>query len=604
MTENDKINRRIPLRILALAFIVMAMLALIVMRLWQLQVLSSGEFNEKAVRQYARSIRIPALRGRIYAADGQLLAGNRTSFEALFHLSEMNLTGSRKKSVARLLGEVRRAEAAANRISGITAKDLENHLKYSPGIPMVVFKALDAAALARLAELAPPIQGLELAAGPVRVYPRGPLAAHVLGFTGPADPSTDEDRGDYFYYLSDVSGRSGLERACDRLLRGKPGGKLVIVNHRGFVHKVVGTPRPAQAASDLIITLDSRLQAAAEQLLAGKAGAIVLMDASDGSVAALASAPGYDPNEFIPRISAKRYHALANLPGHPFVNKALQSACMPGSIIKPLMALAILEGGIPADATVNCTGAVEIGDAQIHCWAQSYGGHGMINLSNALKFSCNSYFIQNGLRLGVDRIGRVLQSAGIGRKTGIGLPEAPGLLPERRRWKHWNAYDTGLIAIGQGRILVTPIQAASYAAALANGGWLWRPRLVREIRDPATGKRVVVRPHLRGRLAASAQSLELVRRSMFRVVNESGGTGRGAQVKGLKVHGKTGTAEVGSRDKRRRNAWFIGFAAMPSGRRFAVAVLVLDGISGNQSAAPLAAALLDQAARLYPQGTE
>lgn len=596
MTD-DRIDRQIPVRIMTVAFIVMLMLSALIIRLWKVQVLSGFEFDEKASGLYARSIRLPALRGRIYSSDGSLLAANRPSVEVVFHLSEMLIPGKLGKSADHILEEVRRAEKVLGRESGVTRKTILHHMQYKPGIPMVVFKALTQAELAGIAELVPPIRGLELSASSVRWYPCNSLASQLIGYTVMKDPRTAEDRGDYFYYLPETTGRTGLENVCNQLLEGKPGKKLVKVNHRGFVHEVIGEPKRAESASDLVITLDSRLQARAEQLLKGREGAIVMMDASDGSLLAVCSAPGYDLNRF--RVTAKDYKALNEHPGKPFLNKALQGSYMPGSIVKPLVALAILENGISPDEEIECDGATYFNDhSRIRCSAWLSGGHGNLDLIAALKVSCNDYFIENGMKLGLERLRAIYESAGIGSKTGIGLPEAAGVLPDRKKWKNWSLFDTALVSIGQGKIQISPLQAVSYTAAIANGGKLWQPRLIREIRNPETGVKKVISPVLRGSLSASEKNIALVREGMYCAVNESGGGAYRARVEGLAVSGKTGTAEVGTRENHSKNTWFVGFAELPSGRLAAIAVLVLKGDFGNSTAAPLAAEMFCCAAEL------
>ncbi len=594
-SEVESKDLQILLRIMMIAFVIMLMLAMVLIRLWNVQVISGREYNEKASRQYARNIRIPSVRGSIYSSDGQLLAGNRPCFEVLLHLSEMNLSGTRKKSVEHILEEIRRAERAIGRSSGVTEDAILNHMKYFPGIPMAVFKDLNQAELARIAELSPAIPGLELSAEATRYYPFGSLAAHLIGYTGPRDPSTDENRSDYFYYLPDSAGRTGVEQVLDEDLRGKPGKKLVIVNHRGFVHEVVGEPTPAEPASDIELTLDTRLQSLAEKLISNVNGAIVLLDAGDGSVLAMASSPGYDLNNFVPRISSRRYNYLLNQTGHPFINKAAQGVYMPGSVIKPLIAISYLENGFSPDETVDCDGATSFGTtSRIKCWSWRSGGHGPVSLVKAIEVSCNDFFIESGMKLGIDRISATLATAGIGSKTGFILPENDGILPSRDKWKNWTAYDTALISIGQGKILVSPLQAASYTAAIANGGLLWKPRLVREVRNPSTGEKKVFPTELRGKLAASPLTLSLVREGMSRAVSEYEGSAKRARVEGLEICGKTGTAEVGSGVNRHKNTWFIGFTKTSSGHTYAIAVLVLHGDSGGGTSAPLAARLFEK----------
>ena len=607
MTEPETVenagSRTILIRVMILAFLVMLMFSVLLIRLWKVQVLSGWEFDEKASRQYVRSIRLPALRGRIISSDGRLLAANRPSIEVRFHLSEMPLSGKLNASANYILKKVEQVEKCVGRKSGLTQKDILFHMQHYPGVPMVVLKELDQAELARIAEFTPKkkeeeLPGMELAAYSTRVYPGRSLACHLIGYTGLQDPRTAEDRSAYSYYQRETAGRAGLEQIRNELLQGRPGRKLVKVNHRGFVHEVI-EEQPAEPAADLVLTLDARLQAKAESLLQGKSGAIVMLDAKDGSVLAAASAPGYDLNRFIPRILSRDYREIENQPGKPFLNKAIQDAYMPGSIIKPLIALTMLENGVSPDDETDCNGATYFSDgSRIRCWAWQSGGHGPLSITSALKVSCNDFFIENGMQLGLEKIRDIFISAGLGSKTGIGLQETAGVLPDRKRWPNWNAYETALISIGQGKIQISPIQAASYAAALANGGELWTPRLIREIRYPETGKTKPLEPKLRGRLKASPENIAIVREGMYRAVNEPGGGGANARLSEFVVSGKTGTAEVGSGENHSKNTWFIGFAELPSGRLTAVSVLVLNGEAGNRTAAPLAAELFRFAAKL------
>lgn len=627
MTANAP-DKQLLIRILILVFMVMLMLSALVIRLWKVQVLSGQEFDEKASRQYARSIRLPALRGRIYSSDRVLLAENLPSSCAVLHLSEMPITGKLESSVHYIFSQVKRAEKAVGRKSLVSRNHTEfrirhfpglsknlftrlreslntaelailYHMLHYPGIPMDIFHDLTPVELARLAEIIPRIPGLELTSKAIRRYPYRSLASHLIGYIGSKDPRTAEDRGEYSYYLPDTIGRAGLEKLYDAQLQGKPGRKLVKVNHRGFVHEVIGEPRAAESSSDLILTLNARLQVVAEHLLRGKEGAIVMMDTSNGELLAAASAPGYDLNQFIPGISAGEYRKLLQHPGHPFLNKVMQDAYMPGSIVKPLVALALLENGLSPDEQTDCDGATYFPDgARIRCWAWQSGGHGPLSLLDAIKVSCNDFFIENGMKLGIGKLKEMYASAGIGSKTMIGLPETPGILPGEKRWRNWNVYDTALVSIGQGKIQISPLQAVSYAAAIANGGKLWTPMLVKEIRNPETGRNIVMKPRLRGRLKASERNISLVREGMFRVVNEFGGGAPNARLKNPVISGKTGTAEVGAKERRSKNTWFIGFAELASGRQLAVAVLVLKGEAGNKTAAPLAAQMFLTAAGL------
>ena len=591
---DEPVDRQILIRILIIVFAVMLMLFLLLIRLWSVQILSGREFNERSERQYARNIRMPALRGRIYSADGRLLAGNRPSYCALFHLSEMNLSGRRSQAVERILKEIRKAEKAVGTSSRIAEKEILYHMIRYPGIPMAVFKDLNRVQMAKLAEITPPIRGLELTAEGVRYYPYGSLAAHVIGYTGNSDPRMAEDRAEYFYYLPDPMGKTGLEKLYDRQLRGKAGKKLVIVNHRGFVHEEVGKPEAAHNGNDLILTLDAGVQYRAEKLLSGVQGAIAVMDASNGAVLALASGPAYDLNKFIPGIPSGEYRKLLQHPGKPFINKALQGNYMPGSILKVLLGLSLLENGIiHQEDQIRCDGFTSFSRTfRIRCWAYLSGGHGPLALKDALKVSCNDYFIENGVKLGLEKYCETLRSAGLGSRTGIGLGESAGLLPDRKKYRYWGNYDTALISIGQGKILLTPIQALSYAAALCNGGTVWVPQLVREIRNSSDGKATPIRPRKKSTLLGSEENLKIIRQGMYEAVNSPTGGVRGARLQECAVYGKSGTAEVGPKNNRTKNTWFLGFCKTPGGKDLAICVLVIEGQSGNRTAAPLAANLL------------
>lgn len=371
------------------------------------------------------------------------------------------------------------------------------------------------------------------------------------------------------------------------LLRGVPGKKLVLVDSRGFVRETIGTEIPADNGKDLVLTLDFRAQKIAESLLAGVTGAIVLLDASNGNILAMASNPSYDPSEFVPRISTADYARLRNDPRKPLFNRAYQGAFSPGSIIKPLIGISLLENGSLPTETVYCDGYTKVGGHPIRCWIKA-DGHGEVTLNDAIAVSCNDYFIESGLKLGLERLAATYKSAGIGSKTGFVLPETPGRLPSRAHKRRWTAFDTALISIGQGDVLVSPLQAALYTAAIANGGTLWKPNILKSILAADGSTVYSEQPEANGRLAASPQTLEMIRYGMFLSVNSDVGGSRRAHNEAIQLSGKTGTAEVGPRDKRYKNTWFIGFGTH-SGKTYAIAILVERGIAGGRTCAPLAA---------------
>ena len=311
---------------------------------------------------------------------------------------------------------------------------------------------------------------------------------------------------------------------------------------------------------------------------------------------AAATAPRYDLSKFSPKLSGAFYDRLRKDPDRPLLNRAFQGSYTPGSILKPLVALALLKNGVEPGEEVECTGYSHIGDATIRCASYRRGGHGLTDLEHALEWSCNGYFIAMGVRIGEEPIFQMLRSAGIGQPTGVGISEGRGLLPDRelkrRRFGYrWNRYDTALLSMGQGIVMLTPLQAALYTAALGNGGTLWKPNLIRRLTD-CDGRTVWERtPQSRGVLDASPEALDLVRQGMFKVVNSPEGSGRRGAVPGLEIMGKTGSAEVGPRSNRRLIVWFVACTEYRK-RRYAVAVMVEDGASGGGDCAPLAAEFL------------
>ena len=572
--------------LLAVAFILFSIIAI---RLWEMQVLRAAEYREKSQRQSVRTIRVPAVRGRILARDGTPLAVNRVSYEVLLHPAELRARSIRD-TVDNILAAGEEASRRLGRKNPLTREKVLRHLNYYPGIPLELFRDLSQKESVGLREMLPQIRGLEIAPSPVREYPFGSLAAHLLGYAGRTDPNDADDRRRYSYYISDLTGKSGLEKAMDQELCGSPGRKLAIVNSFGFVHEYLETESAAaRNGLDLVLTLDLKAQQVAEQILGKRSGAIVLLNAENGEVLAMASSPRYDLNLFTGKIPAEEYRILATDERHPFVHRAAQGAYMPGSIIKPLTAIAALHAGVRPDELFDCEGKVPFGYSQIRC--MNHAVHGEINLYDAIKKSCNCYFVTMGLRAGIDRLSRVFASAGIGSPTGFELPERKGLLPVNS--PAWRPEETAYVAFGQGKIELTPLQAAVYAAALANGGYRWRPHIVSRVLDtsrngpPASVRDAV--PEIRGHLDATDEMLDIVRDAMHRVVWEPGGSGSRARSGKIELSGKTGTADVIANGKKYKNTWFIGFGRDPvKGTLYAISILVEQGESGGRTAAEAA----------------
>jgi penicillin-binding protein 2 len=360
----------------------------------------------------------------------------------------------------------------------------------------------------------------------------------------------------------------------------------------------------------LHLTLDLDLQRRAEQLLGENDGAVVAIDPSNGDVLVMASTPSFDQNDFIGGISSKKWRALMDDPGKPMSNKAIQAEYPPASTYKILTALAALEEKvIDKNTTFFCPGFYRFGNRRYQCWNRH--GHGEMNVKDAIAQSCDVFFYQAGEKLGVDSLAQYANGSGLGRSTGIKLAhERHGLIPtsvwKKKRFKEaWQAGETLSISIGQGFNLVTPLQMASFIAAIGNGGTLYRPRIVQSIKDSDGNVVKSIPPEISGGLPASKETLALVQEGLLEVVHGDRGTARRIRLKGINIAGKTGTAQVFSRKTGekfdnealgrtlRDHAWFVSYAPAEA-PKIAVCVIIEHGEHGSSAAAPVAGALIEQ----------
>ncbi|QSH41788.1 penicillin-binding protein 2 [Lentisphaerota bacterium ZTH] len=585
-------------RVIFLGLLLLCGFFILAAKLWLEQIEEGRSHKNRISRQSVRRIRIPAPRGKILTSDHHILATNTPSFDAYLYFEEMRQT-SRSKTVKYIEDSLKKIYKSIERKPEVDLKAVYLHMR-RPGTPFKIVTNLTQQEIAKLLVLTSQIKGLSIIPGSNREYPDGSIAAHIVGYTRPENPMQANDRNKFSYYVPDPKGVRGLELAFDtfdnnehkiRGLKGSPGFSLVQVDHLGFVRQVLIDQVKPLPGNNIVLTLDYDAQKIASQLMAGKRGAFVLLNADTGAVLAMVSSPTFDLNEFVPRISNTDYQRLLKDPGIPLLDRALQGQYMPGSIIKPLNCLSYLNNGVKPEDYVICKGYTQIGNARIRCVSWRVGGHGKVNLYAALQKSCNDYMIEHALKIGIDKMIPVLREAGIGQKTGIELPERKGLLPSREycrktRKRNWRAHDTGLVSIGQGMIEVTPLQAAVFTAALANGGKVMRPHLLKEIRDSHGTVLYRKKPEVERELKTTPADLAAVQKGMYMVVNTSEGGGRRAQNNFIKLSGKTGTAEVGYGKNRRKNVWFICFGEY-KGKRYALAVLVEHGTFGGLICAPL-----------------
>jgi penicillin-binding protein 2 len=587
-------------RILFLFFGLSLFYAVLLLGLWNEQVRYGNERSESISKQSIRRIRIPGARGKIFARGMEKLADVKMGRSLVLHLSEMRRPGKLKNTIEHIKSKIDQIAELTGREIKMDEKKIRYHIYYTPALPMTVIETLNPPELAKIAEIYPPIEGLEISVKPLRSYPHGDLCSHVIGYLGKEDPIMAQDKENYFYYVPDYTGRTGVEKLFDSRisvgglelgrLNALPGASLVRVNTQGFVFETIETMASPEDGKSVVLTIDFKAQKTAGEMLAGLRGAFVLLDAGSGEVLAMHSSPGFDPGLFVPSIKSGDYSKLAGDAGRPFINRAISSAYMPGSVLKPLVALALMKSGIRPDEEVDCIGYSQFGRQKVRCWRTE--GHGRLAMHDAIEQSCNCYFMEMSGRAGFDTMKAVFQDFGIGSKTGLELSENSGLCPSREYMKKvygqkWNVFDTALLAIGQGIILVTPLQAAEYMALIANGGIAYRPHLLKAVYD-SDGTLIIEIKGKEPRFSSDmdAACFNVVREGMFRVVHGERGTGKKADSEKITVYGKTGTAEFKSGEQKRKNTWMAGFAEK-DGEKYSYALLVEDGISGGSTCAPL-----------------
>jgi len=545
---------------------------------WRIQIGQHRLYLEQAERNRVRNLPVIAPRGRILDREGRVLADNFPAFSVLLmRESASTLAPDHLEGIRRGLG-----------LESVELQRLMEHTARLPRFQPIVLKqsaTLDDIAFVESHRLEYP--ELDLIQVQQRLYPKREVAAATLGYVGEVSEDMIAKPGSP-YRPGDVAGKFGIERQYDQILSGRDGMRRVIVNSRG---EEVGslTTINAMPGNDLRLTLDLDLQMVAEAALGDRAGAVVALDPRTGEVLAMVSHPSFDPDEFAKRIDREEWEKLADDPMKPLMNKAIQAQLAPGSVFKIVTATAALETGtVRPDFTLNCSGQVEIYGHVYHDGIEKYKKHGSVDLQRAITVSCDVYFYTLGKLLGIEKLAYFAKRLGLGARTGIDLPaEAPGLIPTpgwvEKVFKHkWYAGETMSVAIGQGAVVVTPLQLARMIGAIAWGGTFSRPHLAFKDQLLALG---VDPPDASAQSFPLAEStLEVVKRGMWGVVNEDGGTGIEARCPGIDIAGKTGTAQVASVDLMKSaqsanfktNAWFVGFAPA-SQPDIAVAALVLHG---------------------------
>ena len=554
---------------------------------WNVQILEHKKFWGLAEANRTRMRVLAAPRGLIRDRNRWILADNRASFKVSL--------------VRENVKDPEASFAAASRLLGIDIDDLRGRVEQYKNVqlfePIVIADGLGPFEVAPIESRRLEFPELVVEAEPQRFYPGRSLAAHVLGYLQERTPEEIRAEPGRVLPAGEMVGKTGVEREYDGILRGQDGSVYEVVDSLGRVRGETARVKPVQGG-DIELTLDSRLQARAEELLDGREGVIIALDPQTGGILALASYPTFDPNRFITRFTPDEWLQLMNDPLSPLENRAIRGLYAPGSIFKLVMSLGGLDFGYVSPGTsVHCSGSMEIYGAVRHCWFEP--GHGPMDLVDAIKNSCNIYFYQLGRRMGIDLIALAAGRLGLGKATGVDLAgEKVGLVPSSE-WKSrtlqapWYPGETISVAIGQGQLQVTPLQVAALTSAIARRGTRARPHLLKN--GPA-GLPAGLSDDGGGAAPFKPGTFENVIAGMWKSVND-GGTGNGAFVEGLDVCGKTGSTQVMSRESAERlaragrevksHSWFSGFAPRFN-PRLVVTVLVEYGGGGGATAAPLA----------------
>ena len=647
----------VPARMGAAMIFVALAACVLLQRLFVVQVLEGEKHAQTLLNQTTIPILLPPPRGLILDRNGVPLAENRARYDVDLYVRELTGNYARAhrgrlpmKSVEVGLGEKKRRQKQVDiekiieetaleplRNLGIQSnyvpEELRRHAQQRPNTPFQLATQIDFATLSRMAERDPRIPGVQEAARPVRWYPYGALAAHVLGFIGAPEEQTLET------FQPEVVGKDGVEKAFDVDLEGKPGGKILKKNNLGFILEEQGFQAPVPG-QNVYLTIDARVQTIVEGVMrrVGR-GACVVMDPNSGDILAMASVPNFDPNSFVPGGTGKStdWKRLMSDETKPMLNRAL-GAYAPGSTFKTLTSLAALENpkaNFTPQTIIHSPGSIEMAGRTWHDWNPD--GQGDISLKRGLAMSCNTFFYQLGVRTGIESMSEMGRRIGFGQRVLVDAEEKPilagedpGTMPgrewmenrmaERKKtyktkieaWvaagkpgprptppavEKWSDGHTANTSIGQGFVRVTPLQMAGMVSAVANGGTVYRPRLVQGIgkttEQGTQATKEFAIASKRSDLGVKPENLAAVREGLRAVVTE--GTGKNAAVKDVEVAGKTGSAQfvtmIGGSTVKDTRTWFTGFAPLKD-PRYVVIVMVEGGVSGGSTCAPLASEIL------------
>ncbi len=570
-------------------------LSLLAIAYWFIQIVRGDHYFSLSENNRIRAVKITAPRGYVLDRHGAALVENQPAYTLHLYRREARNLEASIDFIVELLALNR--EQIASRV--------ERGRREPEFVPIPIAENLGIEEVAAVEARAIEHPEFAITVSQRRLYKHGAAAAHALGYLSEATPEQIKGAGGV-YRVGDWIGQKGIEGAYQRLLAGANGERRVIVDTHGRevseANRLEATP-----GQNLFVTLDLKLQEVAEEYFREHVGAAVALDPRTGEILALVSSPSYDPNWFTRRVTSAEWTGLIENPDRPLQNRAVQNMYSPGSVFKVFLAYgALARGLVDPGARVFCPGYAAFYGREFRCHRR--GGHGWVDLRDAIKVSCDVYFYTLGRRLGIDRIAEIATSFGFGQPTGVDLAfEKSGLVPSEewarvKRGARWYPSETISVSIGQGPLLVTTLQVARALAGLVEGGRLPTPHLFYSSQDPQTGEQLRYEAEFRQGTAIAPEKLAIVKDGMWAVVNEPGGTAFGSRVAGMDVGGKTGTVQVvgreatiragADRSKLQDHAWFAGFGPVDD-PQMVVVVFVEHGGHGNLAAAPLAKSLFE-----------
>ena len=566
-------------------FVIITLVLILFARLFYLQIIHKADFRLQSDQNRIREVTIQPLRGLIYDRYGKLLVNNDPAFTLYALPYYFNENPEMYEQMVRYTG------SSSEDLKRKVKRDMLGYFK-----PVRLLREVDFPTVSKFEENKRLFPGVDFWIEPLRSYPSEVKAAHLFGYLG--EISAPELEGEYKgkFQKGDLIGKKGIEKEYEEVLHGKPGVRYAEVDVVGREIRTLENPKPVDPipGSDLYLTIDADLQLLAEQIMDGIRGSVIMMDLSDGGILTLVSKPDYSPSDLSGIISPEVWNKLLNDPDHPLYDRSIQSVFPPGSTFKLVTALAALsKESFNPEKKVNCVGYYQFGRRPFKCWNAK--GHGSVNLYQAIEQSCNVYFYKLGLDVGIEKWAEYSNLLLFGKQTGIDLPsEESGNLPDKQYLD--NQYGEGKwtqglmlnLSVGQGDLVVTPLQMLQVTSTIAKKGVAYKPHLRLYQIDPISKEKIYFKPDSSMIPTIPDTAYQIVRKGMKMVVHGTHGTAKASSVPNVISAGKTGTAQ---NPHGKTHAWFVGFAPFDK-PKVAIVVFIENGGGGSVVAAPKAGKLL------------